>query len=46
VLIHKKDPGASIPSDALGLMEWAHQMIEDKQSDVEPVSNISHSYTM
>lgn len=36
VLIHKKDPGVSIPSDALGLMEWAHQMIEDKLMDVEP----------
>ncbi|XP_053393481.1 uncharacterized protein LOC123564872 isoform X2 [Mercenaria mercenaria] len=39
VLIHKKDPGASIPSDALGLMEWAHQMIEDKQLDVEPAED-------
>ncbi|XP_052770739.1 uncharacterized protein LOC128210424 [Mya arenaria] len=36
VLVHRKDPGASIPSDSLGLMEWAHQMIEDKQMDVEP----------
>ncbi|KAL4240938.1 hypothetical protein ACF0H5_001721 [Mactra antiquata] len=39
VLIHKTDPGASIPSDALGLMEWAHQMIEDKQLDVEPAED-------
>lgn len=39
VLVHKKDPGASIPSDALGLMEWAHQMIEDKQFDVEPAED-------
>ncbi|XP_060583008.1 uncharacterized protein LOC132739328 isoform X2 [Ruditapes philippinarum] len=39
VLVHKKDPGASIPSDALGLMEWAHQMIEDKQLDVEPAED-------
>ncbi|XP_011454463.3 uncharacterized protein [Magallana gigas] len=31
VLVHKKDPGASIPSDALGLLEWATQMLEDHQ---------------
>lgn len=50
VLLHKKDPGASIPSDALGLMEWAHQMIEDRQLDSQqsddssgtPVNKISY----
>ncbi|XP_062575836.1 uncharacterized protein LOC134237711 [Saccostrea cucullata] len=31
VLVHKKDPGVSIPSDALGLIEWAKQMLEDNQ---------------
>nr|XP_022314184.1 uncharacterized protein LOC111118831 isoform X1 [Crassostrea virginica]XP_022314185.1 uncharacterized protein LOC111118831 isoform X1 [Crassostrea virginica] len=31
VLVHKKDPGVSIPSDALGLLEWATQMLEDHQ---------------
>ncbi|CAG5115974.1 unnamed protein product, partial [Candidula unifasciata] len=29
VLIHKRDPVVSIPSDALGLIQWAHQMLED-----------------
>jgi len=37
VLVHRQDPGSSIPSDALGLIEWAHQMVEDKKMDVEPV---------
>ena len=29
--------GASIPSDALGLIEWAHQMIDDRQLDSQQV---------
>ncbi|XP_052234438.1 uncharacterized protein LOC127847002 isoform X1 [Dreissena polymorpha] len=39
VIIHRRDPGVSIPSDALGLMEWAHQMIEDRLLDVEPAED-------
>lgn len=31
MLVHKKDPGVSVPSDALGLIEWAMQMLEDYQ---------------
>ncbi|CAL1528969.1 unnamed protein product [Lymnaea stagnalis] len=31
VLLHKKDPVVSIPSDAIGLIQWAHQMLEDQQ---------------
>lgn len=45
VLLHKKDPGASIPSDALGLMEWAHQMIDDRQLDNSQV-DIATCYIM
>ncbi|XP_069122942.1 uncharacterized protein [Argopecten irradians] len=29
VLLHKKEPVSSIPADALGLFEWAHQLLED-----------------
>lgn len=29
VLLHRKETGPSIPSDALGLIEWAQQMLED-----------------
>ncbi|XP_060063476.1 uncharacterized protein LOC132543940 [Ylistrum balloti] len=33
VLLHKKEPVTSIPADALGLFEWAHQLLEDYQLD-------------
>lgn len=33
VLLNKTDPRASIPSDAPGLLQWAHQMLEDYQLD-------------
>ncbi|VDI61909.1 Hypothetical predicted protein [Mytilus galloprovincialis] len=53
VLLNKTDPRASIPSDAPGLLQWAQQMLEDYQMDVEdqhlsggsdetPVSKISY----
>ncbi|KAK7113582.1 uncharacterized protein [Littorina saxatilis] len=35
VLLHKKDAGSSIPSDALGIIEWAHQMLEDHRQQHE-----------
>ncbi|XP_063444335.1 uncharacterized protein LOC134724910 isoform X2 [Mytilus trossulus] len=53
VLLNKTDPRASIPSDAPGLLQWAQQMLEDYQMDVQdqhlsggsdetPVSKISY----
>ncbi|XP_059167794.1 uncharacterized protein LOC131949820 [Physella acuta] len=30
-LLHKKDPVVSIPSDAMALVQWAHQMLEDNR---------------
>jgi len=33
VLLNKTDPRASIPSDAPGLLQWAHQMLDDYQLD-------------
>ncbi|XP_041363486.1 uncharacterized protein LOC121379088 [Gigantopelta aegis] len=51
VLLHKKDPTTSIPSDALGLIEWAQQMLEDHREQEEhssfsiqdsPVNRISY----
>ena len=35
VLLHRKETGPSIPSDALGLMEWAQQMLEDHRQQQE-----------
>ncbi|XP_076443102.1 uncharacterized protein LOC143281714 [Babylonia areolata] len=35
VLLHRDDTGSSIPSDALGLIEWAHQMLEDHRQQQE-----------
>ncbi|KAL8593221.1 hypothetical protein ACOMHN_009876 [Nucella lapillus] len=35
VLLHRNDTGTSIPSDALGLIEWAHQMLEDHRQQEE-----------
>lgn len=35
VLLHRNDTGTSIPSDALGLIEWAHQMLEDHRQEQE-----------
>ncbi|GFR65664.1 hypothetical protein ElyMa_001952300 [Elysia marginata] len=29
VLLHKKDPVRNLPSDALSLVQWGHQMVED-----------------
>ncbi|XP_033754477.1 uncharacterized protein LOC117337552 [Pecten maximus] len=52
VLLHKKEPVSSIPADALGLFEWAHQLLEDYQfenqeettptSEEAPPSKISY----
>ncbi|XP_021374569.1 uncharacterized protein LOC110463936 [Mizuhopecten yessoensis] len=52
VLLHKKEPVTSIPADALGLFEWAHQLLEDYQlenqdqttctSEEAPPSKISY----
>ncbi|PVD39611.1 hypothetical protein C0Q70_02247 [Pomacea canaliculata] len=38
VLLHRQDNGSSIPSDALGLIEWAQQMLEDhrQQQELQP----------
>ncbi|XP_046576175.1 uncharacterized protein LOC124284155 [Haliotis rubra] len=41
VLLHKKDPTVSIPSDALGLIEWAQQMLEDHREQEDEEQNIS-----
>lgn len=41
VIIHRKDPAVSIAADALGLMQWAHQMIEDKLLDVDATADDS-----
>ncbi|ESO84157.1 hypothetical protein LOTGIDRAFT_155482 [Lottia gigantea] len=35
VLLHKKDSTTSIPSDALGLFEWAQQMLDDHRAQNE-----------
>ncbi|GFO38143.1 hypothetical protein PoB_006464800 [Plakobranchus ocellatus] len=31
VLLHKKDPIQNLPSDALSLVQWGHQMVEDSR---------------
>ncbi|XP_046380318.1 uncharacterized protein LOC124151746 [Haliotis rufescens] len=41
VLLHKKDPTVSIPSDALGLIEWAQQMLEDHREQDDEEQNVS-----
>ncbi|KAL3875986.1 hypothetical protein ACJMK2_033879 [Sinanodonta woodiana] len=35
VLMHKKDPVLSVPSDAMGLLEWATQMLEDHRMETQ-----------
>ncbi|XP_050393730.1 uncharacterized protein LOC126811837 [Patella vulgata] len=43
VLLHKKDSATSIPSDALGLFEWAQQMLEDHRAQQEQEGSNSES---
>ena len=42
VLLHKKDPVVSIPSDAPGLLQWTQQMLDDHRE--QQVSHIHIVY--
>ncbi|XP_013063404.2 uncharacterized protein LOC106052551 [Biomphalaria glabrata] len=39
-LLHKKDPVVSIPSDAMSLIQWAYQMLEDSREQQISASDI------
>ncbi|RUS79809.1 hypothetical protein EGW08_012408, partial [Elysia chlorotica] len=39
VLLHKKDPVGNLPSDALSLVQWGHQMVEDSRQQEASLSD-------